>query len=1412
MTPSSQRAPRSPGPNRGKPARPDASRLVAGRYVLLEQLGAGGMGVVHLARDEAKNRVVAFKQLLASHAGRHRRLVETMFEREYHTLVRLKHPRVIEAYDYGVLDTGPFYTMELLPGGDLQQRSPLPYREVCAHLRDVASLLALLSTQRLVHRDVSPRNVRFAADGRAKLIDFGALTGFGRPSDIVGTPPCMAPEALGKVGLDQRTDLYALGAVAYFALTGRHAYPARRLDDLAELWRMPPAAPSSYAAEIPPELDRLVLSLLRADPLSRPSSAAAVLDELCAIGGLPAEEHAVAAESYLQSARIVGRQDEQSLLRKRLAQARTGTGGELLLDGARGAGKTRLLFEAALEAQLSGTTVLSADGQTSPQAFGVANALGLQLLTTHSELARVAAGARAPVLAHLSAELREKLGSPKPAALSEAAPERRAQLQGALHEWFLAFTDVRPILIAVDNLHAVDDNSAAFLAALGMDARRRNLLVLCTQCAGEPVRAPAPVRKLRDRGEHVVLTNLSNAACVDLVRAFFGDVPNAGRLAYVLHKRSGGNPQQLTELVRLLAKNEVVKYASGTWILPGEVNAEELPSDVEALSDARLLALGPDARSMLDILCIHDRPVAIELSNELAEGLSAARTHAALATLVTDQVLRLEDGRYRFARDAEQKARYERMPDALRVERHRRAAALFMTRTDDISAQLQACQHLLRAGDESEAAARIAPLARQLVASVSESLVGSEELIEVVHALQAALALYERQGRPPQVRSEPLFLMLSIGYWTSEWRLLYQHGVAAIELAADVLGLNLARRLRPALGGKLGLLTAALASALRFASVRDRTPGWGFLQALKVFFQTLPAVTGTILLSHDAESLERIRRLVEPLSWLGPKHPLTFLYNMVREQTHIARGLLHLTVLDAVSAAAALEDPAQIKTLGLDHVKSLRGAISCTAAILHSYASDPQALACADQAASLGIRIWQQGATQARVLYYAMRGESEAVQRYRAELELLAVQGGASWQVELALPTSLLGPEFLSADTVALRRMFEQLTRRALVIPAVQPYADAAEAMYLTSRGQLAEALAIYERVIPLFRPHERHSWMVIHSAYAQALNRSGQHARAKALLGDGLRHVLPEHKHFFCLYLEAERQLALAEAGLQHHQAAAAQLEALLATHQGRDNPLMIGLLHKASAEVALMAEDRGRFDRHFAALEGLFRGTRNPALIAQCEHLLARAVRAGMRTEIEARSLLAAVEGERSSAHISRMHAAAAPLDYLLRVVLDQSQAKAAHLYAYSETAGIRLLAASRPEEPPAHVESELREQADHVQAELRRELEAGEPHTRRETDSIAAGTLQRSATRLREQEPPPVEDHTSIVSAAPEADADQTHRIVVLRSKPGADLRVVGGLILELDPERPLLLPASLIAVVADALHGRGTVMSQ
>ncbi len=233
------------------------------------------MGVVYRALDLSTNRELVLKRCLP---GPHDALTRLMFQREYYTLASLCHPRIIEVYDYGVEGGQPFYTMELLDGRDLTEVAPLPWRRACSCLRDVASSLLLLHQRGLVHRDLSPRNVRFTSAGFCKLLDFGALTSFGVPTEVVGTPAVMAPELLRGLPVDQRADLFSLGALAYYLLTRTVPYEAQETRQLEQAWAVSPEPPSDRRARrglldddepLPAALDELLIAecLLGSDVL-----------------------------------------------------------------------------------------------------------------------------------------------------------------------------------------------------------------------------------------------------------------------------------------------------------------------------------------------------------------------------------------------------------------------------------------------------------------------------------------------------------------------------------------------------------------------------------------------------------------------------------------------------------------------------------------------------------------------------------------------------------------------------------------------------------------------------------------------------------------------------------------------------------------------------------------------------------------------------------------------------------------------------------------------------------------------------------------------------------------------------------------------------------------------------------------
>lgn len=146
--------------------------VIGGRYRVQQVLGRGGTAVVYRVSDAVTGREVALKRLVAPSDGKLAKETAGLFEQEFHTLTQLSHPRVIEVYDYRVDEAGPYYTMELLDGSDLRERAPLPWREACRLLFDVCSSLALIHSRRLVHRDITPRNIRTTL-----LLHAGTVTG-----------------------------------------------------------------------------------------------------------------------------------------------------------------------------------------------------------------------------------------------------------------------------------------------------------------------------------------------------------------------------------------------------------------------------------------------------------------------------------------------------------------------------------------------------------------------------------------------------------------------------------------------------------------------------------------------------------------------------------------------------------------------------------------------------------------------------------------------------------------------------------------------------------------------------------------------------------------------------------------------------------------------------------------------------------------------------------------------------------------------------------------------------------------------------------------------------------------------------------------------------------------------------------
>jgi len=263
--------------------------LFDGRYEILRPLGDGGMAEVYLARDEVLGRDVALKTLKEWLAEDEMFLER--FRREARSAATLNHPNVVQVYDQRRSAEGRYYIiMEHVPGGTLKDRiaseGPLDPAEVARLASQVAEALRAAHEAGVVHRDVKSQNVLLAANGAAKVADFGIAsavhaTTISEPGTVLGTARYMSPEQATGLDATPRSDLYSLGVVLYEALTGGLPFEAEDAADLrARHAARPPPRPRDANPEVPEALDALVARLLAKDPEDRFRSAAELVEEL----------------------------------------------------------------------------------------------------------------------------------------------------------------------------------------------------------------------------------------------------------------------------------------------------------------------------------------------------------------------------------------------------------------------------------------------------------------------------------------------------------------------------------------------------------------------------------------------------------------------------------------------------------------------------------------------------------------------------------------------------------------------------------------------------------------------------------------------------------------------------------------------------------------------------------------------------------------------------------------------------------------------------------------------------------------------------------------------------------------------------------------------------------------------------
>lgn len=265
------------------------SKLLAGRYELIEKIGEGGMAVVYKAKDRLLNRYVAIK-ILRPEFTQDEQFLDS-FKRESQAAAGLQHPNIVSIYDVGRTGNINFIVMELVDGRPLsdfiKENGRLDYKTTIDIAKQVASALAIAHKHQIIHRDVKPHNIMITSDGVAKLTDFGIARAVSKAtmvadtSKIIGSVHYFSPEQARGAYVDERSDIYSLGIVMFEMLTGRVPFDGETPVEVAlKHINEDVPSPAKLVPGIPPALDKVVLKATDKYQTERYKSADEMLEAL----------------------------------------------------------------------------------------------------------------------------------------------------------------------------------------------------------------------------------------------------------------------------------------------------------------------------------------------------------------------------------------------------------------------------------------------------------------------------------------------------------------------------------------------------------------------------------------------------------------------------------------------------------------------------------------------------------------------------------------------------------------------------------------------------------------------------------------------------------------------------------------------------------------------------------------------------------------------------------------------------------------------------------------------------------------------------------------------------------------------------------------------------------------------------